>query len=79
MSTKHDFVETFIDNHKAIITKRSGHGQEGYLIYDCAPPHWTIVGQSGSFPHNAVHPRLLHDTSQTRQTRDLNGNKGKQY
>lgn len=68
-----------MDNHTAIFTKRSGHGQEGYLIYDCAPPDWTIVGQPGSFPHNAVHPRLLHDTSQTRQTRDLNRNKSKQY
>lgn len=76
---EYNFVETYMGNHTAIFTKRSGHGQEGYLIYDCAPPHRTIVGQPGSFPYNTVHPRLLHDTSHTRQTRDLNENKGMQY
>lgn len=55
-----------MDDHAAIFTQRSGHSQEGDLIYDCAPPHGTIVGQPGSFPHHTVNSRLLHDTSNTK-------------
>lgn len=68
-----------MDNHAVIFTKRPGHGQEGDLVYDRAPPHRTIVGQPGSFPHNTVNPRLLHDTSNTRQMRDSNWKKWKQF
>lgn len=59
-----------MDDHAVIFTQRSGHSQEGDLIYDCAPPHGPIVGQPGSFPHDTVNPRLLHDTSNTKQMRN---------
>lgn len=56
-------MDTNVANHVVIFTKGSGHSQEGDLINDCTPPHRTVMGQSGTFPHNTVHPRFLHYTT----------------
>lgn len=75
MDTKRHFMDTKPDG---IATEGSGHGQEGDLVDDGAPPHRPVVGQPGPLPHHAVHPGFFHYTAVTREIKTpVNTKKGR--